>query len=367
MWRTLHELLRANARLQQERHNLFVPLVRDQGDGDDEVMELPDGTGVFEKRYWRLRPVQEEGQVELPTETEEEIPSGESEDIVDTEDLFAVDTGRSALSQKLRISSSAPAETTVRPERTLPRIRNVNDLYHPWDPFKVIQGERKRRIAEMRRRGRKKAKRAKKDPAVLPAQAAPDSAVPIDASQSIDQGEASDSQMVDHILQQLESTSGTESSRPAPQSSLFEDQTNVPDPDETTAAKVEFSHPETPTATADSSEISARSSLSHKLQSTRPALSQITTEEQRPDRLEIETESADTTEPTTKEEFLPVPEIPSQASSSIEIMSEDETPQTPSLDETSGREKITSTTPQVEAPSEKRRGRPKGSKNRPKD
>jgi 2-dehydropantoate 2-reductase len=367
MWRTLHELLRANARLQQERHNLFVPLVRGQDyDGDGEVMELPDGTGVFEKRYWRLRPVQEDGQVELPPETTEELPTSEGEDDVETMELFATDTGRSPLSQKLRISSSATAEATVKGERTLPRIRNVSEVYHPWDPFKRMDGERKRRIADMRKRerDRRKAKRAKREAAALPAQATPDSAVASDAGQPIDQGVVSDSQMVGHILQQLESTSETENSRPAAQSSPFDDQTSVPESVEIPPAEDESPLLETPTTTA---EIFAGPSSSPELQSTRPSSNQITTDEEKSARLAIETKSGDPTEPTTKEEEPLALEISSQISNSIEVTIQDETPELPPHEEISGIEETATTAPELEAPPKRGRGRPKGSKNRPKD
>jgi hypothetical protein len=276
-----------------------------------------------------------------------------------------MDTGRSPLSQKLRISSLAPAEMTVKAERTLPRIRNVNEVYHPWDPFKEMRGERKRRITVMRRKGRKKAKMAKKGAAALPVQATPDSAVAADTGPSIDQGVVSDSQMVDHILRQLESPSGTESIRPALQSSPFEDQTNVLEPVETTATEVEFPHPEIPTTTSDSSDISTDPSSSPELLSTQPAPSQITTEEEKLARLKIETKSDDPNESTTKEEqSLPL-EIPSQPSNLIETAVEDETPQRPPFEEKSDVKEMTTLAP--EAPPKKGRGRPKGSKNRPKD
>jgi hypothetical protein len=252
-----------------------------------------------------------------------------------------------------------PAET--KPERTLPRIRDVNEIYHPWDPFKEMHQERKKRIAEMRRKGRKKAKRPKKEVGAFPAQATLDSAVGVDAGQSIDQGEVSDSQMVDHILQQLESTS-----RSAAQSSPLEDQTNLPESVERTPAEDQFSPSETSTSTAHPTETYPVESSSPELQYALLAPNPVTTGEEESGRLEIENNSVDPSESTPIEEQSVLPEIPSQASNSIEITAQDETRQPTPPEEPSGIQEIMTTTPKVEAPPRKR-GRPKGSKNRPKD
>ena len=272
-WRVIHELLKAGARLEQGRHNMFVPL---RGDGrDEELMGLPDGTGVFEKPYWRLQRVSEEGHVAVPMLKEardlqdesqskdaleesgltgvqgHNVSSSAAEERDEAMELFSAEAeGRSRLSKKLKITSSSPfADTLPKEDRTLPRVRTIRDVYHPWSPYRPMEVAKHKKI-KMHIKWRKRRKAARKlarerlstipdtsalaevdgtdldqeDPRVpetaeLCAEAC-DVSVNMCLREDPRTTTASDSQMTKFILRQLESTNGSTSSKPA---TLFPD------------------------------------------------------------------------------------------------------------------------------------------------
>jgi len=200
-WRVIHELVKAGARMEQGRHNMFVPLRRDGG--DEEVMELPDGTGVFEKRYWRLQRVREEGHLAVPmlkeardvqdeSQTkdvlkeardvqdesqindvlkesrimgvqEENVSSSAAEEQAEPVELFSADSGgRSRLSKKLKITSSSPASDTLeKQDRKLPPVRSIREVYHPWSPYRQMEVAKHKEI-NMHIKWRKRRKAARK-------------------------------------------------------------------------------------------------------------------------------------------------------------------------------------------------------------
>ena len=303
-WRVFHELLKAGARLEQGRHNMFVPLRGD--DRDEELMGLPDGTGVFEKRYWRLQRVSEEGHVAAPMLKEardvqdgsqskdvlEEsrftgvpeniVSSSAAEERLEAVELFSGDAeGRSRLSKKLKVTTSSPSsDTLAKEDRKLPPVRTIRDIYHPWSPYRPMEVAKHKEI-KMHVKWRKRRKAARKlarervstisdtsalaevagtdpdqqdTPVLKTAELCADTGdVSVNMCRPEDPREttASDSQMTKFILRQLESTNGSMSSKPA---TLF------PDKDDPLAylfAPEEYPHIAEPSPSQSSGEVVA--------------------------------------------------------------------------------------------------------------
>ena len=125
-WRILYDLIKAEALLEQTRHNEFIPMSK-----DGEVLDLPEWTYGVTERYWKIERVVEKGEVirpEMFDELEQDPLEGDDEVVVEetailddqstTEEATQSSYETPPLTKRLRWTSSGDRSYTRR-QRTL--------------------------------------------------------------------------------------------------------------------------------------------------------------------------------------------------------------------------------------------------------
>jgi 2-dehydropantoate 2-reductase len=124
-WRILYDLIKAEALLEQTRHNEFIPMSK-----DGEVLDLPEWTYGVAERYWKIERVVERGEVirpkmfdepeQDPLEADDEVVEETAilEDQSTTEEATQSSHETAPLTKRLRWTSSGDRSYTRR-QRTL--------------------------------------------------------------------------------------------------------------------------------------------------------------------------------------------------------------------------------------------------------
>lgn len=130
-WRILYNLIKAEALLEQTRHNEFIPMSK-----DGEVLDLPEWTYGVAERYWKIERVVERGEVirpEMFDELEQDPLEADDEVVEETaflEDQSTIEEATQSnhetppLTKRLRWTSSGDRSYTRR-QRTLVPIPHL--------------------------------------------------------------------------------------------------------------------------------------------------------------------------------------------------------------------------------------------------